>query len=294
MRVGFAQNFLNRLETLRLQARRRYLGMRKGAHLSPRRGTSLEFADFRVYAPGDDPRWVDWGLYARTRRLYVKVFQEEEDLYVYLYVDASASMGVSAEDAKYAAAVRLALALSYVVLCSEDSVKLHRLAGEAPQATPFYRGRRRFLEAQDFLGREPPTGRARFPKALAPSLRTIRRPGKAILISDLLFPLEEMRSGLDLLRAGNLDVLVIHTLGPNDLSPRTAGVERLVDSETGETIDVRLDEAARATYVENLERHRREVRSLCHKAGVQYAFFDTSSDLEDFVLAKLPALGLLR
>ncbi|MGH7856498.1 MAG: DUF58 domain-containing protein [Candidatus Binatia bacterium] len=290
----FPQEFLNKLETLRLEARRRYIGARKGSHLSPRRGTSLEFDDFRVYAPGDDPRWVDWGLYARTGRLYVKVFQEEEDLYVYVYVDASASMAVSGTDPTYRAATELALALSYVILSSEDSVRLHRLSAPDPQSTPFYRGRRRLLEAQEFLGRAAPRGRVRLPAALAPSLRAIRRPGKAILISDLLFPLEELRAGLDLLRAANLDVLVIHILGADELSPPLGGPERLVDSETGEEIDVRLDESARAIYVANLERHRREVKSLCHRFAVQYAFFDASTDLQDFVLTGLPALGLFR
>ncbi|MGH7818882.1 MAG: DUF58 domain-containing protein [Candidatus Binatia bacterium] len=269
------------------------MGARKGAHLSPRRGTSLEFADFRSYAPGDDPRWVDWGLFARTGRLYVKVFQEEEDLYAYLYVDASASMAVSETDRKYRAASELALALAYVILSSEDSVRLYRLAGPQPASTPFYRGRRRLLDAQEFLTRAGSAGRIRLPAALAPSLRTIRRPGKAIFISDLLFPLEELRAGLDLLRAANLDVLVVHTLGPEELAPPLRGPERVVDAETAEELDVRFDERARERYLANLDRHRREVRSLCHRFAVQYAFFDTSTDLQDFVLTGLPALGLL-
>lgn len=289
----FPQEFLNKLETLRLEARRRYLGSRKGAHLSPRRGSSLEFADFRVYAPGDDPRTVDWGLYARTGRLYVKVFQEEENLFAYLYVDASASMAVPETDGKYAAAVRLALALAYVILSSEDSVRLHRLAGGESESTPFYRGRRRLLEAREFLEREPPAGRVTMPLAFAPSLRTLRRPGKAIVISDLLHPLAEIQAGLNVLRAANLDVLAIHVLGASELRPPLFAAERLVDAEEGSETDLRFDERARAIYLENLERHRREVRSLCHRSAVQYAFYDTSADLEDFVLTELPALGLL-
>ena len=289
----FPQEFLNKLETLRLQARRRFLGSRKGAHLSPRRGTSLEFADYRAYAPGDDPRWVDWGLYARTHRLYVKVFQEEEDLFAYVFVDASASMAVPEEDRKYEAAAGLALALSYVILSSEDSVRLHRLGAE-PESTPFYRGRRRMLEAREFLDRPPTRGRTSLPLALAPALHTIRRPGKAILISDLLVPPDELRAGLDLLRAANLDVLVIQTLGPGELSPAATGPERVVDAETGEEVDVRFDETALARYRENLERHVREVKSLCHRAAVPLAFYDTSTSLQDFVLTRLPALGLLR
>lgn len=289
----FSQNFLNKLEALRLRARRRYIGSRKGAHLSPRRGTSLEFADFRSYSPGDDPRTVDWGLYARTDRLYVKVFQEEEDLYAYLFIDASASMAHPEGDGKYRTAVSLALALAYVILSGEDSVRLHRLAGGEILSTPFYRGRRRLLEAQEFLESEPPAGRVQLPIALARSLRSLRRPGKAIVISDLLYPLDEFQAGLNLLRAANLDVVVIHILGASEITPPLDGAKRLVDAESGAEVDLGFDESARSIYLANLDRHRREIRSICHRAAVQYAFLDTSSDLENFVLTELPALGLL-
>jgi len=290
----FSQQFLNRLETLRLRARRRYLGKRRGSHLSPRRGTSLEFADYRSYSAGDDPRSVDWGVYARTDRLYVKVFQEEEDLFGYVFFDASASMAHPAEDRKFEAATALGLALCYVILSSGDSVRLHRLAPEANRATPFYSGRRRMREAQEYFENVPPAGRLVLQSALAPHLAGLRRPGKGILISDLLFPLEEFQAGLNLLRAAKLDVLVLHTLGAQELAPAPTGIERMVDAESGEETDVRFDERGRAIYLENLNRHRRELRSFCHRAGVQYAFYDTSTDLEDFVLTELPALGLLR
>jgi len=290
----FSQGFLNRLETLRLRARRRFLGKRKGSHLSPRRGTSLEFADYRSYSAGDDPRSVDWGLYARTDRLYVKVFQEEEDLFGYLFVDASASMAYPAEDRKYEAASALGLALSYVILSSGDSVRLHRLQSGHNDATPFYFGRRRMREASEFFEREAPRGRLALKDSLAPHLSGLRRPGKGILISDLLVPLAEFQAGVNLLRAAKLDLLVVHTLGRHELRPAATGIERLADAESGEESDVRFDERARAIYLENLGRHRRELRSFCHRAGVQYAFYDTSTDLEDFVLTELPALGLLR
>lgn len=289
----FPQAFLNKLEALRLRARRRYLGSRKGSHLSPRRGTSLEFADFRSYAAGDDPRTVDWGLFARTDRLYVKVFEEEEDLFAYLFVDASASMAHPEGGAKYRAAADLALALAYVVLSADDSVRLHRLGAHAPSTTPFYRGRRRLFEAREFLDR-PAQGRIELPAAMANALRTIRRPGKAILISDLLYPPADFRAALNLLRAANLDVLVIQTLAAEELSPRTGDAERIVDAESGEELDVALDERARAVYLDNLDRHEREIRSLCHRHAAQFAFYDTARDLEEFVLTELPALGLLR
>ena len=89
----FTSDFLARLEQLRIKTRREYAGQGKGSHLSPRRGSSLEFADFRHYAPGDDFRYIDWSLYGRSDKLYIKLFKEEEDLLTYIFVDASASMG---------------------------------------------------------------------------------------------------------------------------------------------------------------------------------------------------------
>ena len=292
--IPFSQEFLNKLETLRLRARRRYLGKRKGVHLSPRRGTSLEFADYRNYVPGDDPRTVDWGLYARTDRLYVKVFQEEEDLFAYLFVDASASMAYPETDGKAAAARSLALALCYVILSTEDSVRLHRLKTGHEDSTPFYFGRRRMLEAREFLEEEPPGEKLELRASIARHLSGLRRPGRAIVISDFLLPIADFQAGLNLLRAAKLDILVVQTLGASELRPEATGVERLVDAETGEQRDVRLDPKARTIYLANLQRHQREIRSFCHRAGVQYALYDTSTDLEDFVLTELAALGLLR
>src|SRR5437764_10377916 len=108
--AAFTADFLARLEQLRVKTRREYMGAGKGAHLSPRRGSSLEFSDFRHYSMGDDFRYIDWGLYGRTDKLYIKLFKEEEDLLTYIFLDAIASMGYTARDAKFSAAVTVALA----------------------------------------------------------------------------------------------------------------------------------------------------------------------------------------
>src|SRR5207245_4313148 len=120
---------LARLEQLRIKTRREYAGLGKGSHLSPRRGSSLEFSDFRHYALGDDFRYIDWGLYARTDKLYIKLFKEEEDLLTYVFLDASGSMGLPVSDRKFEAARAMALAVAYVALASGDRVMIRVLAG---------------------------------------------------------------------------------------------------------------------------------------------------------------------
>ena len=148
----FNPQFLSQLETLRLRTRKEFLGSHTGNYSSPRRGTSLEFADYRRYAPGDDLRYLDWGIYARTDRLYIKLFREEVDLFAYIFVDASASMAFPSPKQKFLPASHIAAALSYVVLANHDHVKLHLLGNSfSHAASPFYRGRRRITDCIQFI-----------------------------------------------------------------------------------------------------------------------------------------------
>ena len=142
----FTAEFLSQLETLRLRTRKEFLGSNTGSYSSPRRGTSLEFADYRRYTPGDDLRYIDWGIYARSDRLFVKVFRQEVDLFAYVFVDASASMAFPSREEKFLPASHVALALSYVILANQDHVKLHLMQNGSGKASQFYRGRRRMRD----------------------------------------------------------------------------------------------------------------------------------------------------
>lgn len=292
----FTSQFLARLETLRIRARKQFVGSRPGGHLSPRRGAGLEFADYRPYTPGDDPRYIDWKLYSRTDRPYIKLFQEEEELYTYVFIDFSASMAYPVEDGKDIAARDLALALAYVVLANEDAVQLHALTegGAKKSATPFVRGRQRLLDLSAFLQAQRAQGKVDPPVALAHHLQTVHRPGKAIWISDFLFPIETAQAGLNLLRSADFDLAVIQVLGKNELDPplEPSGL-RLVDSESQEAAIVRFDAQAKQEYLRRLELHNRALRTYCHQTGVYYARLVTNQDLQHFVLRELPALRIL-
>ena len=192
----FTPQLLSRLECLRLRIRKEVLGSRPGNYSSPRRGTSLEFADYRRYSPGDDLRYLDWGILARSDRLFVKLFREEVDLFVYLFVDASGSMAFPSPREKYIPAYRVALALAYVILANHDHVKLHSLeSGAAASASPFYQGRHRIMDCVDFFSSRTPRGSLDLAPALGEHLKRIRRPGKAILVSDFLMPPSSWRTG---------------------------------------------------------------------------------------------------
>ena len=159
----FTPEFIARLEHLRLKTRREFAGMGKGSHLSPRRGSSLEFNDFRHYSRGDDFRFIDWGLYGRTDKYYIKLYKEEEDLLTYIFLDASASMGYPQRDRKFEAAVATTLAVAYVALASGDRVMLRVLAGKGDPPPPvFVYGRHRIVELGRHLGTIRPGGETRF------------------------------------------------------------------------------------------------------------------------------------
>ena len=292
----FTSDYLSRLETLRIQTRRRFLGSRPGGHVSLRRGAGLEFADYRRYTPGDDLRYIDWNLYGRTDRLYIKQFQEEEDLYTSLFLDGSASMAYPAQDGKAEAARDIILSLAHVVLASNDAVKLSLLSTDTtvPSTTPFFRGRQRLGNVAGFLDSYSPAGRINVVRSLAQQLQQSHHPGKAVWVSDFLFPLSDVHTGLNLMRDANFDLALIQILGHEEIDPPLfPGGARLTDSESGEESVIYFDAQAKQTYMQRLDRHNRELQSSCHQAGVHYARFITHQDVPHFILRELPELGLL-
>ncbi len=292
----FTPDFLNRLEALRLKTRKEFLGSRPGSYSSPRRGTSLEFADYRRYSPGDDIRYIDWGIFARSDRLYVKLFREEVDLFVYLFIDASGSMAFPSLKEKFSPACHVALALAYVVLANHDHVKLHLLQGaSASSASPFYRGRHRIMDCIAFVSSLSPQGPLEMAQALGEQLKRLRRPGKAILLSDFLMPSSSYQQGLNLLRAFNLDISVIQLLSRQEVNPPfPRGGLALVDSESQAEAGLEWSGELLKEYQKRLERHNLQLKSFCHQAGIHYSLFVTDHELSQFVLETLPAIGLFK
>jgi uncharacterized protein (DUF58 family) len=290
----FTPAFLTQLETLRLRTRKEFLGSHPGSYSSPRRGTSLEFADYRRYTPGDDLRYLDWGIFARSDRLYVKLFREEVDLFAYVFIDASASMGYPSREAKYLPASHVALALCYVILANHDHVKLHLLHDQS-RASPFYRGRRRMTDCVSFATAAIPSGDLDLAASLNDHLQRLRRPGKAILISDFLMPAAAYQKGLNLLRSFNLDIAAIQVLARQEVDPSFPnGSLALVDSESQREITYRWNGNFRRDYQARLAHHNLELKSFCHQSGVHYSLYVNDRDLSEFIFATLPAIGLFK
>ena len=291
----FTPEFLARLEQLRIKTRREYAGLGKGSHLSPRRGSSLEFSDFRHYALGDDFRYIDWGLYARTDKLYIKLFKEEEDLLTYIFLDASGSMGFPESDRKFGAAVATALAVAYVALASGDRVMVRVLGGKDGARTPaFVYGRHRIVDLARHLANITPAGEVDFAPALAQEMVSIRRAGKVFVISDFLGLLNSVERALSLFTAASMDVSAVQIFGGSELDGQgLQGDVEVVDAETGEHVRVSIGQRERERYRRTLTRLASEIRNYCFRSGLRYSLYTTDRDFHDFFLHAAINLGLV-
>jgi uncharacterized protein (DUF58 family) len=290
----FTPGFLARLEKLRIRTRQRYAGLGRGMHLSPKRGSSLEFNDYRHYSPGDDFRYIDWGLYGRSDKLYIKLFQEEEDLLTYIFVDASASMGFPAGDRKFESAMLTALALAYVALASGDRVMLRVLGGKGTKVDPsFVNGRHRIVELARRLADLKPGGQFDFAPSLATELLSIRRAGKVFIVSDFLMLLNSVTKGLGMFTAASMDLTAVQILGGRELNGQGLdGDVEVIDSESGERLRVSIGERERTQYRDTMTRLTREIKSFCLKRGLHYSLYTTDNDFQQFFVRATRDLGL--
>ena len=227
MPLRFSDGFLKKLEYLHVVSRREFAGQNRADRRTPKRGRGIEFADHRPYAPGDDFRLIDWKAYKRLNRLLLRLFDEEQDLPIYLMVDVSASM---AEPAKFDLARRVAAALCYVGLVHLDRLTLVTFGnGLARESSPG-RGKGRIFRVFDWLEALEPTGPTDLRAACKAFASRPRQKGLAVMISDFLDG-EGADVGLKILRSLGHDVFAIHIASQADRQADTLGDVKFVDAE---------------------------------------------------------------
>jgi len=305
----FDETFLRKLESLTLIARQAQRGQWQGERRSPKRGQSVEFADYRNYVSGDDFRLVDWNAYARLERFFLKLFAEEQDLTLHLLIDTSRSMDWPPETAgqpghKFTYARRAAAALGYIALASLDRVTMSTIGdGMGTSLFPPHRGRQQAFALFDYLTGLSTTGPTNLAQSLTQYATQARQPGPLLIFSDLLDASQpsnpstfqpSFASGLTALLARRFEVSLIHLLSPDEVDPLLAGDLRLLDTETDQVVEITADYEALARYKAGLAAWQTEIREWCGKRNVAYVPVTTNVPFEEFIFAFLRQKGILK
>lgn len=284
--------FLVKLEQLELVSRKIFLGLMKGERRSKRKGQSVEFADYRNYVKGDDLRFLDWNLYARLDRLFLRLFMEEEDLHFYLLIDNSLSMDFGTPN-KLLYAKQIAAALAFIGLVNMDRVVIEAFNERLTQSLPAVRGRRSLFRVLDFLGKLEPAG----PSNLREALRTfsIKSSGKGVVV--LLSDMMDKGGYEDALRylvARSFDIYVIQILSQEETDPEIIGDLKLIDIEDNDEAEVTVSAPLIQRYKQNLAAYQSALQEYCNRRGISFMFTSNQVPFDRLVLTYLRQRGLVR
>lgn len=291
-------SFMHRLDRLDVMSRKVLVGKLQGERRSKKKGQSVEFADYRSYVMGDDLRFIDWNLYARLDKLFLRLFMEEEDLSVSVVLDVTASMDFG-EPNKLLYAKRVAAALSYIGLAHYNRVNLYAFADTVTDMAQGMRGRRPIPRMLEFLQRQEPIAGEAASGNLANACKRLaliqRQPGVIVLLSDFLDK-GDLSQALRYLAGEKHDVYAIQLLAPQEIDPARGNILgdlRLRDIEDGDIAEVSVSPALLKRYKANLQAYCRHVREQCLRRGVAYMISETDVPFDALVLKYLRQKGLL-
>jgi uncharacterized protein (DUF58 family) len=286
-----SSEMLAKLERMELVSRKIFRGRMKGERRSKRKGQSVEFADFRNYVAGDDLRFIDWNLFARMDRLYLKLFLEEEDLHFYALVDDSLSMDFGVPS-KYFVARQLAASLGYIGLCRGDRVSISTFSKSSSPAV--IRGK---SSAHRLLGYLENATCSDASPTMEESVRKfcLKNTGKGIVvvITDLMSR-TGYETALKMLVAREMDVYVIQVLSPEELTPGLAGDLSLLDSEDQDRRDISVSASLLQRYQQTLSAFVEQAKSFCNRRSITYVSVRSDQDMEPLINEYLRTRGLVR
>jgi uncharacterized protein (DUF58 family) len=285
-----------RIGQLDVVSRKIFSGKIQGERRSKRRGQSVEFADFRPYVHGDDLRFIDWNIFGRLDRLFLKIFLEEEDLSLLVAIDTSASMDWG-DPNKLAYAQRLAMALGYVGLVNHNRVTMAAFGGEGGlRILKNLRGRRRTSEMGRWLLDLQPGGANSFEESMKSLAVSRQGRGVMLVISDFLFK-EGYEKGLRYVAGRGYDLWCLQTLAPQEIDPAAHGLAgdwRLTDAEDRDEAEVTASAGLIDQYRANLGAWCAGLRDFAVRRSIMHLVVDTSTDVDVLLLEYLRRRGLLR
>ena len=287
--MGFDGQFLKTLEALNLLARRTLAGDDRAERRSPRRGASIEFAEYRRYVPGDETRYIDWNVYARHGNLFVKEFSAEENVHVTILLDTSASMAFGG---KFDAARELAAALGYIGLANYDTVSLHAFGSELRTVQKFCRGKGHIFGLLQALELLRPEGATDMRAAFRASLPRLRGRSLVLLITDF-YDLDGYAEAVRALLSQKFQVHLVHVVSREEMAPRARGRFSLRDLESGRAREVALLPATVEAYRKRFARFCSEVEEFARAHELSAARVLADDPLDRRVAEVLRAGGVL-
>ena len=297
----FNPRFLRKLQLMQFKSRKASLKSGLGDLLA-NRGSSLEFEEYKEYTFGDEFKYIDWNIYGRLDKFYIKIFKGEKSLAVTIVLDASKSMGFPRKDKKFIFAVKCAVALAYIALSNKNKVKVIVLAGKNSQhehnivsETPFFDQLSRIHAITTFLMDFKPSGITDFGESLKKTIIKGRDTGTLFIISDFLVEPKFYKSILSFFRSRNFDTSIFHLRGYTELHPSDKiGKIKIRDTETKTEKVVFLSSTNRRKLVEEFSRHQEDLKRFCLAKGANYVLAKTTGNAEDFLLQELPRLRALK
>jgi len=283
--------FMARLDQLDILSRKLLAGKMKGERRSKRRGQSVEFADYRNYTIGDDLRFIDWNIYARLDKLFLKLFMEEEDISLYILVDVSASCDFG-DPNKAMYIKKVAAALGYIGLVNYNRVAIAAMADGIVAETGGMRGRKRVSQMIDFVSKLKPAGSSHFAESCKRFALANRHKGVCVVLSDF-FVKEGFENGLRYVAGGKYDLFCVQILSPQEIDPDLTGDLKLRDIEDDDMAEVSITQPLMKQYKSNLNAYCLSLKDYITRRGGTYLFTSTTVPFDTLVLNYLRERGLL-
>jgi uncharacterized protein (DUF58 family) len=289
----FDERFLRTLEHLHMVSRKMFAGNLRAERRTRKVGSGIEFADHRTYARGDDFRYIDWNLYGRLDKLLLRLFEEEEDLYIYILLDISDSMAIGTPLPKLHYAMQVGAALTYVGLANLDRVAIIPFAGKLIDRLPPSRGKNRIFRVFEFLRSCDIGGQTDLAECMKTFVGQNKRRGLAVLISDFYDPVG-FEQGLNTLRYNKFEPFVLQVYDQREAEPQLHGDLALVDCETGDTREVTVSRSLLEAYQREHERYCKELEAYCTRYAMAFFRTHTSIPFDQLVLKIFRSGGFLR
>ncbi len=288
----FDEQFLKKLEYLHVVSRKIFSGSLRAERRTRKVGSGIEFADHRRYTWGDDFRYIDWNVYGRIDRLLLRLFEEEEDLHIYILLDCSKSMMIG-QPLKLHYAMQVAAALAYVGLANLDRVAVIPFSDKLHGRLPPARGKNRIFKVFDFFRNLPVGGHTHLDRCMRKFVHQNKRRGLAVLISDFYDP-RGFEEGINALRYNKFEPFVLQVYDEKEANPSLHGDLTLVDCETGEAKEVTISKALLEAYKREHDKYCAEISEFCTARALAYFRTHTKIPFDELVLKIFRSGGFLR